>query len=72
MDKDEISREARGIGTYETSITPDQDCCQLFVPKHPATRASIEDVENAERKLDVPGLLKMGLEKVVMQHFGFP
>jgi len=72
MDKDEISREAKGIGTYEASIVPDQDCCQLFVPKHPATRASIEDVEKAERKLDVPGLLKMGLERAVMHHFGFP
>jgi len=72
MDKDEISKEAREIGTYETSIVQDQDCCQLFVPRHPATRASIEDVERAERKLDVPGLLKMGLERAVMHHFGFP
>ena len=39
MDKDEISAEAERIGTFPISIIPDQDCCQLFTPKHPATRA---------------------------------
>src|SRR5206468_12574324 len=39
MDKDEISAEAERIGTFPISIIPDQDCCTLFTPRHPATRA---------------------------------
>jgi thiamine biosynthesis protein ThiI len=57
MDKGEISDEAMRIGTYETSVIPDQDCCQLFVPRHPATRAPLADVEAAERRLDVAALV---------------
>src|SRR5205814_622623 len=38
MDKDEICRQAEEIGTYPISVIPDQDCCQLFTPKHPVTR----------------------------------
>jgi len=72
MDKNEISEQARAIGTYETSIIPDQDCCQLFVPEHPATRASSEDVEKAEAKLDIPGLVKMGLERAETRHLTYP
>ena len=48
MDKNEIIIEARRLGTFETSILPDQDCCSLFVPAHPETRARIEQVEEAE------------------------
>ena len=39
MDKDEITAEAQRLGTYPISIIPDQDCCTLFTPKHPATKA---------------------------------
>ena len=39
MDKDEIVAQAQRLGTYPISIIPDQDCCQLFTPRHPATRA---------------------------------
>ena len=42
MDKEEITRDAQRIGTYETSIIPDEDCCTLFTPRFPATRASLE------------------------------
>src|SRR5262249_17331723 len=54
MDKEEITVEARRIGTFETSTLPDQDCCQLFVPKSPATAARLEDVLRAEAALDIP------------------
>jgi len=57
MDKSEISAEAARIGTFETSVIPDQDCCQLFVPRHPATRAHPADVLEAERRFDVPALV---------------
>lgn len=52
-DKEEITAEARGIGTYETSILPDEDCCRLFTPRYPATQATAAEVETAERELPV-------------------
>src|SRR5262249_4980832 len=56
-DKGEISAEAARIGTFETSILPDQDCCSLFVPRHPATRAHLDEVLAAEVHLDVRALV---------------
>ena len=47
MDKQEIIDQARRIGTFETSATPDQDCCQLFVPRHPATKAKLATLYGA-------------------------
>jgi thiamine biosynthesis protein ThiI len=52
-DKLEIVGVARKIGTYDISILPDQDCCSLFVPKHPETKADLIDVEKSEQRLDV-------------------
>jgi tRNA uracil 4-sulfurtransferase len=57
-DKQEIVREAQTIGTYETSILPFEDCCSLFVPKSPATRAKIEECIEAESKLDTGELVR--------------
>jgi len=71
-DKEEIIREARAIGTYETSIEPDQDCCTLFVPKHPETRASREAVAAAEQRLDVARLVEAGVAGAVAESFHFP
>ncbi len=51
-DKEEIMEAARRIGTYDISILPDQDCCTMFVPRHPETMASLEAVERAEAGLD--------------------
>src|SRR5205814_6766682 len=56
-DKSEIIAEAARIGTFETSTLPDQDCCSLFVPRHPATRAHRADVLAAEERLDVGALI---------------
>jgi thiamine biosynthesis protein ThiI len=52
-DKLEIVDVARRIGTYDISILPDQDCCSLFVPKHPETKADLREIENSEGRLDV-------------------
>ena len=52
-DKLEIVQVARRIGTYEISILPDQDCCSLFVPKHPETKAVLREIEKAEERMDV-------------------
>ena len=72
MDKQEIIDQARRIGTFEISSIPDQDCCQLFVPKHPATKARIVDVEQDEAKFDVNELLRYGIDNAVEEDFSFP
>ncbi len=72
MDKQEIIDQARRIGTFETSVIPDQDCCQLFVPRHPATKAKLTDVEKAESCLDLTGLTQLGVEKAEIEDFKFP
>ncbi len=71
-DKDAIIIEARELGTYETSIEPDQDCCTLFVPRHPATHSTVADVEEAERALDVGALVEQGLSSVETLDFSWP
>lgn len=53
MDKEEITERARAIGTYPLSIRPHADCCSLFLPDKPSTKAFEEAVEADERKLDV-------------------
>jgi tRNA uracil 4-sulfurtransferase len=72
MDKLEITGEAQRLGTFEISIEPDADCCSLFVPKHPATRMTPEDIKAAEARLDVPRLVAMGVEGAVLESFEFP
>jgi thiamine biosynthesis protein ThiI len=61
MDKLEIVRYAQHAGTYEISISPDQDCCSLFVPKHPGTAVKIADAERAEAMVDLAPLLESAL-----------
>jgi thiamine biosynthesis protein ThiI len=72
MDKQEIVDQARRIGTFDISSVPDQDCCQLFVPKHPATRARFDEVAADEAKLDVNELAGYGLENASTEEFNFP
>ncbi len=62
MDKEEIIRQARRLGTYETSILPYEDCCTVFTPRHPRTRPTPAEVEEAESALDVEALVKEALE----------
>ena len=72
MDKQEIVDQSRRIGTFDISAVPDQDCCQLFVPKHPATKARFAEVEADEAKLDVQELLRYGLDHASNEEFNFP
>ena len=72
MDKLEITDEARRIGTYETSIEPDEDCCKLFTPPHPSTKTRIDDLRKVERALDITRLVKQGLDKAESSAFTFP
>lgn len=69
MDKEEIVRLARKIGTFETSIMPYEDCCTVFTPRHPRTRPKLREVEAAESALDVDALVEeavKGIEKVTV------
>ncbi|BFU91702.1 MAG: tRNA 4-thiouridine(8) synthase ThiI [Nitrospira sp.] len=72
MDKREIIDEARRLGTYETSIEPDQDCCKLFVPPHPSTKTRLDDVHKVERLIDVFTLVKRGVENAELTELSFP
>jgi thiamine biosynthesis protein ThiI len=72
MDKEEITVEARRIGTFEISTLPDQDCCQLFVPRSPATAAKPDEVAAAEAGLDVLGLVASAVEGTEEEVFTFP
>jgi len=72
MDKQEIIDQARRIGTFEISAIPDQDCCQLFVPKHPATKARFADVEHDEARFDVNELVRYGVDNATEEEFNFP
>ena len=58
MDKEEIVRISRKIGTFETSILPYEDCCTVFTPKHPKTRPHMEDLIEAEKALDIEALVE--------------
>ena len=62
MDKEEIVRIARRIGTFETSIQPFEDCCTVFTPRHPRTHPEIADVRHFEEALDVEGLVDRAME----------
>lgn len=62
MDKVEIIDRAREIGTYEKSIEPYEDCCTVFLPRHPSTKPRLDLIEAAERKIDVPGLVRAAAE----------
>ena len=69
MDKEEIVRIARKIGTFETSILPYEDCCTVFTPRPPKTRPSLEEIPEAEAALDIDGLIEtamQGIERVVL------
>lgn len=72
MDKQEIVDQARRIDTFDISSVPDQDCCQLFVPKHPATKARFDEVAADEAKLDVNELIRYGVENASIEEFFFP
>jgi thiamine biosynthesis protein ThiI len=72
MDKLEVSDEARRLGTFEVSIEPDQDCCSLFVPRHPTTRARLDRIEALEAGLDVTAWVASAVEGATIEHYRFP
>lgn len=62
MDKVDIMDKAKEIGTYEKSIEPYEDCCTVFLPKHPVTKPKLENILRSEQKLDVNDLVEKALE----------
>jgi thiamine biosynthesis protein ThiI len=72
MDKEEITAEAQRLGTYPISIIPDQDCCTLFTPRHPATKARRWHIEAAESVLPIEDMVNRAIENAVLEEFHFP
>lgn len=63
MDKVDIMEKANEIGTYEKSIEPYEDCCTVFLPKHPITKPKLARIELSENRLDVEKLVADAIEK---------
>ena len=72
LNKEEIVAMARNIGTFPISIQPDQDCCSLFVPKHPETRARLPVAQRLEAALPVAEMVAESLDGVVRQAIPSP
>ena len=66
FDKQEIVTLSEQIGTYETSIQPYEDCCTIFVAKHPVTKPSLNVIRSSERKLeeDIERLVEEALQTI--------
>jgi tRNA sulfurtransferase ThiI len=72
MDKEEVVADAQRIGTYDISILPDEDCCQLFTPRNPLTRALRLQVDAAEASLALADLIELAVAGTTVEEFKFP
>ena len=72
MDKDEITTEAVRLGTYPVSVIPDQDCCTLFTPRNPLTRARAAAIEAAEASLPIADFVERAVAAAAVEDFEFP
>ncbi len=72
MDKEEIVAQAERLGSFEISIVPDQDCCQLFTPRRPATRATLAAVLEAESQLPIEDMVQTAADEAEQEQFCFP
>ena len=70
--KEEIVSMAQAIDTFTISILPDQDCCTLFVPKHPETKADLNTVLRLEESLSVDEMVQEAVENTERRHFASP
>ena len=64
MDKRDIVKIAREIGTFDTSILPYEDCCTVFTPRHPKTRPTVAEVAEAEAALDIDALVREAVDGI--------
>jgi thiamine biosynthesis protein ThiI len=72
MDKDEITSQAVRLGTFDLSIQPDEDCCTLFTPRHPITRARLDEIDAAEHCLPAGELVEIALRQSAVERFRWP
>jgi len=72
MDKAEITSQAQRLGTYPISIIPDEDCCTLFTPRHPATKARRDDVLRAEEVLTLDEIVQGAVAAAAVEYYQFP
>jgi tRNA uracil 4-sulfurtransferase len=72
MDKEEIMSQAQRLGSYPISIIPDQDCCTLFTPRNPATRARFDETDAAESGLAIDELVETAVRTAEVEDFDFP
>ncbi len=72
MAKDEIMADAERLGTFPISILPDQDCCTLFTPRHPLTRASVEAVARAEAGLPLDEMVAAAAADPAIERVDWP
>lgn len=70
MDKSEIIERAEMYGTFETSILPFEDCCTVFVPKHPVIKPKMSEIERAEATLDIDAMIGAAIESHVIKIVG--
>ena len=68
MDKQDIVNKARALETYPISIIPDQDCCTLFVPRHPRTTSTSQELDTIESTLDVNAIVEKTIDATEVLH----
>ena len=71
MDKTEIIEVAQKIGTFETSILPEEDCCTVFSPKKPVIKPKLDRIEKSENKLDVEKLIQDAIDNIEVEDIEF-
>lgn len=71
MDKFEIIKIAQSIGTFETSVIPEEDCCTVFSPKNPVTKPKLDRIEKSESSLDVEKLIQDAIDNMEVEVFEF-
>ena len=71
MDKTEIVEIAQKIGTFETSILPEEDCCTVFSPKKPVTKPKLDRIEKSQNALDVEKLIQDAIDNIEVEDIEF-
>ena len=71
MDKSDIVDIAKKIGTFETSIVPEEDCCSVFSPRKPVTKPRLEKIEKSETALDIEKLVQDAIDKIEVEDIEF-
>lgn len=71
MDKEEIVKKAKEIGSYETSILPYEDCCVLFAPRHPVLKGTVEEAKKMYAALDIDTLIEKALKETEVKEAAY-